>query len=106
MSQHLFRTEHRGQSVTILMGFDRPLQGYFMVIELDDADEDTWLYSNLEDPALIRYMGLPPTLEPFLERLAALGLQVPAAMVDEIRADGRSGVGNRYVQWNAQGAQL
>lgn len=29
MSRHYFKTEYQGKSVTVLMGYDRPLGGFF-----------------------------------------------------------------------------
>lgn len=36
MSQHHFHTIHNGQETHILMGWDRPMQGFFLVIEKED----------------------------------------------------------------------
>lgn len=80
MTQHYYPTEHQGKPATILMGWDRPLQGFFMVIQADDNKGDEYIYSNLEDPALIEFGGLPPCLDHFLAQLQALGLSVPDVM--------------------------
>ena len=54
MSQHYFSTTYQDRPITVLAGWDRPLSQHFMVIEHDDADDDTsdkdiYLYSNLHD---------------------------------------------------------
>ena len=36
MSQHYFSTKHHGEAITVLLGWDRPLGHYFMVVERDD----------------------------------------------------------------------
>jgi hypothetical protein len=33
MSQHLYRTTREGQPISVLLGWDRPIGHYFMVIE-------------------------------------------------------------------------
>lgn len=95
MSQHYFETKHEEKPVTVVMGWDRRLQGFFMVIEKANTEEDEYIYSNLSDEALFSYMGLPPSLDYFLEVLQSFGLKVPQTMIDEVRADGINNVGNR-----------
>ncbi len=106
MSQHYFETKHREMPVTILMGWDRPLQGFFMVIESDraGADDDDYIYSNLTDRELRSVRGLPDSLDHFLAKLAEFGLSVPQQMLREIRADAAADVGNRQVWYAAEGA--
>jgi hypothetical protein len=115
MSQHIFSTQCNGKPVVVLMGWDRPLQGFFLVVEEDnesDADDhadesdesDGYVYSNMEDPDLIPWMGLPPTIDPFLAKLQDLGITIPARMVAEIQADAMANVGNRYVTYDESGA--
>lgn len=111
MSQHLFSTQHAGKPVVVLMGWDRPLQGFFLVVEeteprdVDEDDDDgSYVYSNLMDPDLIPWMGLPPTLDPFITKLQALGIAIPSRMVEEVKADAEANVGNRYVTYDASGA--
>lgn len=107
MSQHTCTVFHQGLPVTILMGWDRPLQGFFMDIQWlegsDDEDDDHYLYSNLDDPALDRFAGLPPDLEHFICILRALGLVIPAQMLLELRCDQLDNVGNRWVCHDAVG---
>ena len=103
MSQHLFSTQCNGKAVVVLMGWDRPLQGFFLVVEEDDDEADEYVYSNMEDPALIRWMGLPPTIDPFLTKLLELGITIPARMIEEIRADSLANVGNRHVVYDESG---
>jgi len=107
MSQHLFDTQYETRPVTILMGWDRPLQGYFMVIEYQDAagDDDDYVYSNLmdADPRLLRRSGLANDLALFEEKLAGLGLRVPALMLAQIRTDAERNTGNRVVTYDPAG---
>jgi hypothetical protein len=80
------------------MGWDRPLQGFFLLVE--EADSDELLYSNLDDPALAYCMGLPATPDHFVATLKAMSLSVPDAMLREVLRDG----GNRYVRYAMDGS--
>lgn len=104
MTQHYYPTEHQGKAVTVLMGWDRRLQGYFMVIEDDDATDDSYVYSNLDDAELAAYAGLPPTLDPFIAKLAELGLTVPSHILEAVRCDGAENAGNRWVIYDRDGS--
>ena len=91
MSQHHFFIKNDEQKTHILMGWDRPLQGYFLVINKEnDTDEAYW--SNLD--AAISH---PKTLEPFLAALASLGITLPPAMIIAIEEDAEQNRGNRQV---------
>lgn len=103
MSQHIYVTTHKDRKVKILIGWDRPLKGYFMVLAYEDSKEFENLYSNLEDPRLKQFMGLPPTIEPFLEKLQELGIEIPEAILDEVEMDGIFNVGNRVVIYDEKG---
>ena len=85
MSQHLYLSAYKGQPVSILMGWDRPMQGFFMVIELEKADGI--VYSNLDDPDLD----------------GGGGLSVPALTIQQIEIDAASNVGNRRVVYSKEG---
>lgn len=86
MSQHYFPTSYEGRSVTVVVGFDRPLRGFFCFVERNDADEadgEAFVYSNLDDPKLTHCMGMAKTLKHFQKRLADLGFVVPRSMFVE-----------------------
>ena len=103
MTQHFYPTEYQGQPATIMMGWDRPLQGFFMVVEADNKRGE-YIYSNLDDPELIQFGGLPPCLDHFLAKLQTLGLSVPDAMVEGIELDAMFNTGNRRVEYNRDGS--
>ena len=119
MSQHFYPATYKGEPVTVLMGYDRPLRGFFMVIEKtgpasaaptdadDDQDEaDTYVYSNLSDMELIACGGLPRELDHFLQRLKELDIPAHASVIAGIQADRAGNVGNRYVSYDAAGNVL
>jgi hypothetical protein len=114
MSQHCFSTTHAGQRVSVQLGWDWPIGHYFMVIEWEDqgsaampvpcpknagmdgrTDEDTLLYSNLDEP---EPFGL--SLACFRARLTELGIEVPESMFKQVEIDRRNRTGNRQV-WHA-----
>ena len=104
MSQHYFNTAVAGEPVTVTMGWDRPLQGYFMMIE--SAGREQYLYNNLEDLALIPEGGFADSLDYFIEKMKELGVTVPDRMLNEIRVDGGLNVGNRHVAYGVDGTIL
>jgi len=100
MSQHIFSTSIEGKPVTVLMGWDRPQQEFFLVVELDEppAGGDSYLYSNMADP---RARGRD--LEYFKSKLDEFGIAVPRAMLQQVRLDHWDNVGNRNCIYAANG---
>lgn len=95
MSKHLFKTKYQNEPIIIHMGWDRPLQGFFMFIERPNCnlEEGRYLYSNLDNEE-----SHPKRLSPFLEVLRGLGLVVPDPMIDEVLADKTINCGNKIVE--------
>lgn len=92
MSRHYFKTEYQGKDITVLMGYDRLLGGFFMVIEDAGQDDDEYIYSNLYEE-----ITHPQSLEPYRAKLEQLGIFVPVEMLMEIEADGAALMGNKDV---------
>ena len=88
MSQHLFKVS----SQQVLCGWDRPLQGYFLVIEHDDHDSP--VYSNLYEAN-----PHPDSFDEFLVVLARFGLNVPDGLIEALMQDKINNVGNHVTQW-------
>ena len=114
MSQHVYRTTHDGQPISVLLGWDRPIGHYFMVIEwqgprftespwaiaMDDAtDNDNLLYSNLDEPNPFEL-----TLAYFKAKLDELGIRVPEPMFEQVEGDRLNRAGNRHVTYQADGS--
>jgi len=94
MSQHIYKTAYHGQPIEILLGYDKPMDGYFMVIEFTDPaiDDDFYLYSNLfEDEPFV------PTLDRYLAVLSNLGITLPQPIIEEVLEDGRNKAGSKCV---------
>lgn len=93
MSQHMFNTEYNDIPVSVIMGYARRVDGYFMVIEkiLASGDPD-YIYSSLfeKDPN-------PTSLALYQEKLAELDIEVPIQMLEEIISDRAHGVSTKFV---------
>lgn len=100
MSQHYFDTFHKGLPITVLLGWDRPLSYFFLVIqkpaELIDSsmevESEHYLYSYLyeKDP-----FGL--SLDYYRAVLRHFQILVPESMFIEVQRDCARNVGNRIV---------
>lgn len=107
MSRHYFETTYKDHPVTVLLGWDRPLGHYFLVIEKQvnfvDPDvtgfDDQYLYSNLYES---NPFGL--SLEHFKAVLHRLKITVPANMFTEVQRDSWNNVGNRDITHQADGS--
>lgn len=96
MSQYHYMLIHERKKTEVLMGWDRPLQGFFLVIDQGD-DEPLW--SNLYQEE-----SHPKTLEPFIKELHSRGIKLPQAMVAEMEQDRLDNTGNKcVVYWGYNG---
>ena len=97
MSQHTFKTTRDGEPICVLMGWDRPLAYFFLVVErlaMTD-DENAYLYLYLDDPGAIDC-----SLDYYRKKLSELGISVPESMFVEAENDRQHNVGNRVVEHN------
>ena len=94
MSVHTFTTRHGGDEIVVTMGWDRPLQGYFMTITKTNSEdeEEHFLFNNLE-----QHITHPKDIEGYLFELAHRRINVPEQMTSEVIMDGVRNVGNKYV---------
>ena len=108
MSHHIFQTALNGRPVTVDLGWDRPLQYVFMTVSSQDSktspDEDSspYLYSNLDDENL-PFQGTQ-SVEYFQHRLTELGISVPSIMLKSVQDDQDQDVGNKTVEYQADGS--
>lgn len=88
MSQHLFQ-DGRFQ---VLMGYDRPLDYVFCVV--DEIGKQEPIYSNLDD----ENAGCEQQdVDYYRQVLEELGVAVPESMFFEVRQDQEQRIGNRVV---------
>lgn len=113
MSQHIYPATIRNHAVWVQLGWDRPLQTHYLVIEYvdpptSDADSasDGFVYSNLDDPKLARDPQLAGDLGYFAQVLVAHGLTPFENVMNEVRKDRAHNVGNRVVKYDAHGTAL
>ncbi len=121
MSQHVFpATTSTGRAVEVLIGYDRPLHGFFLVVEAaeldtvaladwigsgdnEDPEGDCFIYSNLMDIGLIDLGGHTLDLGYFKAKLALLGIGLPTTIESELQDDLRARAGNRFCEYDAHG---
>jgi hypothetical protein len=95
MSRHHVRTALEEAPVLVVMGYDRPLDEFFVQLWPDGpgADADEPLYSSLDEPGADWR-----DIATVVCKLADLGVQVPRSMIDAVAADGVERAGNRIVE--------
>lgn len=102
MSRHLFETTlPDGRPVRILCGWDRPLQGYFLSVRRTDIDERE-VTEDDTDPSVLfdsldRGVGYESTLDPYLDVLNAMSIQLPEEMTFALFVDSMFNAGNKEV---------
>jgi len=105
MSLHRYTTTQGDKKVVVTLGWDRPLQGFFMTIvesasksstvvtHDDQEDDETFLFNSLE-----QQNPYPKEINGYLAELEHHGVELPEQMVDEVLSDGMKNVGNKYVE--------
>lgn len=101
MSRHFFDCELRC-AVRVRLGYDRPLNEFFLQVERVGADSgqghSPFLYASVDDP-----FNTGDDLDYYREKLEKLGLIVPESLFQAVEEDAARGVGNRYAQHFADG---
>lgn len=107
MSQHIFSTFHVQTQcrVRVQIGWDRPLQGFYMVVMKADteklaADDEGVVYSNLFD------VGHPAELAHFRRVAELLEIRVPDVIWRNAYADSERNVVNHIAFYDAAGNVL
>lgn len=95
MSRHHLRTVRAGSPLLVVMGYDRPLNEFFLQLWDDglEAEADEPAYSSLDEPAADWR-----DIATVVRRLEELGVAVPRSMIDAVVADGVQRAGNRIVE--------
>lgn len=104
MSQHFLKFFHAptGCVVRVQHGWDRPLQGFYLVVQKDDQtalpdDDEGILYSNLF------CVGHPPDQGYYREVAKQLGLPIPEEIWRAAYLDSQHNVVNKQAFYNAAG---
>jgi len=100
MSQHTITLKNKADTTyNILTGWDRPLQGFFLVVFVgDDDDEDEMIYSNLNDIHLVN-TPQPPHYQYFDELLDEMGVALPSDLKIALEEDKQVNRGNQNTSW-------
>lgn len=105
MTRRYFDTQHSTGPVRVILGYDRPLDEFFLQVarrprhEDDDIpDHDAYVYLSLDDPH-----ARTDDLEYFRAQLTALGLQIPESMFLAVTEDALDRVGNLIAEHFANG---
>lgn len=103
MSQHTLNTTTKGGiAVKVIAGWDRPLAGYFLLVEriAPKTKDKPYLFNNLD-----HCVSHPKSFSEFDAVLTMLGVVLPDAMRKEVITDGLDNVGNKLVKWDTEGGR-
>ena len=97
MSRHLLHLVHEGRKLAVVAGYDRPLRELYLHVVHDNGaaptQEEEFVYDSLHEP------GLDWTdINTVADRLAALGIEPPASLIEGIFLDQCFNAGNRVVE--------
>lgn len=89
MSRHSFHTNIGDLSVTVVIGWQSQLNGYYMFIENDSkrpGDEMFMFYTCETDGTLMERLGTtePKTIDYFIDHLSTLNIILPPIMIDHL----------------------
>lgn len=95
MSRHHLRTVRGTSPLLVVMGYDRPLNEFFLQLWDDglEAEADEPAYSSLDEPEADWR-----DIATVVRRLAELAVPVPRSMIDAVVADSVHRAGNRIVE--------
>lgn len=81
MSQHVFMTQHGDEPIKVVLGYDRPLKGFFLTVERlqPKTPADRVVFDIYGQPSAFDY-----TLDDLAAKLGELQINVPAQMFDEV----------------------
>jgi hypothetical protein len=101
MSRHHLRTVHSAGPMLVVMGYDRPLNEFFLQFWDDGpgADADEPAYSSLDEPAADWR-----DIATVVRRPEEFDVTVPRSMIGAVVADSVHRAGNRIVEHAPDGA--
>lgn len=107
MSRHYFKTVRKGFPITVVIGWDRPMDYFFMFIEkptelIDDAmkvESEDFLYHNLHESDPFGH-----DLDYYSTVLRHFQISVPESMFIEVHLDRERHTGNRVAHHQSDGS--
>lgn len=110
MSRHTVLVSYKGVPAQVVLGWDRPLQGFhaglyyregFPVVDEGSEDEESEvIWSNLYMPPAQAH---PQDLTGFIEALKEFGVVLPESVVRAVLDDKVVNRGNFDMMWTAEG---
>lgn len=101
MTKHVFTTKRKdGRNISVDMGWDRPLQYFFLTVFDPNApeDEDDILYATLHDRRF-RASGGVRNLHDMMKLLDEQGITPPEGLEAALAEDQRLNRGNAITRW-------
>jgi len=100
MSRHHLRTVRGTSPLLVVMGYDRPLNEFFLQLwdDAPGAEAEEPAYSSMDEPAADWH-----DIATVVRRLAELDVPVPRSMIDAVVADSVHRAGNRIVEHTLAG---
>ncbi len=104
MSRHYFGAFHKGSPITVVLGWDRPMDYFFLVIEEETNSANNpmafdLLYSNLQESDPFNH-----DLDYYREVLHNFQIGVPESMFIEVERDRERNTGNRVITHQTDGS--
>ena len=95
MSRHHLRTVRGTSPLLVVMGYDRPLNEFFLQLwdDAPGAEAEAPVYSSMDEPAADWR-----DIATVVQRLDELDVAVPRSMLNAVVADGVQRAGNRIVE--------
>jgi len=101
MSRHILSLVHEGRKRTVVCGYDRPLRTLFLHVlqdgEAGNRDEE-FVYDSELEPELDW-----TDINVVADKLAALGIEPPASLIEGLFLDQCFNAGNRVVKHHLDG---
>ena len=101
MSKHMADATHEWRPVQVSVGWDRPLQGFYLLVEYVDLADDA--ESEYVFPNLSQSNPFPRSLDPCRDELQGLGISIPESMFEQAQLDQHRNVVNRICVHDAAG---
>lgn len=103
MSRHILHLVHEGRKLTVVAGYDRPLRTLFLHVLQDGNGDDCRDSRDSRDEVFVYDSELEPALDwtdinVVADKLAALGIEPPASLIEWIFLDQCFNAGNRVVE--------
>lgn len=94
MSQHFLRTKNDEQVLIATIGWDTPLNYYFLLIQNEGDKSDSFLFDNLS-----KDINYNRSLDFYIDVLTKFGFTIPDQLVNSLINDKINKVQNHSKKW-------